>query len=116
MCWWVDEAKNGATSADPVLAVQLDLCERRISLRGRVDEENVEVLAEVTATLIALNPGNSTVDISGVSAIDAAGLAGITKLGNELAAIGAECRVIGAAARQRRRFRIGSLSRLREAA
>ncbi|MCW2647496.1 MAG: hypothetical protein QOF87_805 [Pseudonocardiales bacterium] len=97
-----------------MLAVQLDLYERRISLRGRVDNKNVEVLADVTATLIALNPGDSTVDISGVSVIDAAGIACIANLGNELAAIGADFKVVGAAARQRRRF--GSFSRLREAA
>ncbi|MDT4909210.1 MAG: hypothetical protein QOI69_2451, partial [Pseudonocardiales bacterium] len=29
-----------------MLAVQLDLYERRISLRGRVDNKNVEVLAD----------------------------------------------------------------------
>ena len=114
MCWWVDEIRNATASADPVLAVQLDLYERRISLRGRVDNKNVEVLADVTATLIALNPGDSTVDISGVSVIDAAGIACIANLGNELAAIGADFKVVGAAARQRRRF--GSFSRLREAA
>ncbi|MDT4958008.1 MAG: hypothetical protein QOD31_1807 [Pseudonocardiales bacterium] len=114
MCWWVDEIRNATASADPVLAVQLDLYERRISLRGRVDNKNVEVLADVTATLIALNPGDSTVDISGVSVIDAAGIACIANLGKELAAIGADFKVVGAAARQRRRF--GSFSRLREAA
>jgi anti-anti-sigma regulatory factor len=116
MCWWVDGPRSAATATDPVLAVQLDLHERRISLRGRVDDKNVEVLADVTATLIALNPGDSTVDISGVTVIDAAGIACIADLGNELAAIGADLKVVGAAAKQRRRFGIGSLSRLREAA
>ena len=113
MSWWIDEPKFGAAEKDPVLAVQLDLHDRRICLRGRVDDKNVEVLADVTATLIALNPGDSTVDISGVSVIDAAGIACIADLGNELAAIGADLKVIAAAAKQRRRF---GLSRLREAA
>jgi anti-anti-sigma regulatory factor len=116
MCWWIDEIKSGTRSADPVLAVQLDLYERRISLRGRIDDENVGTLVDVTTTLIALNPGDSTVDISGVSHIGAAGIACVANLGNELAAIGAELKVLGAGARQRRRFGIGSLSRLREAA
>lgn len=114
MCWWVDEVKVGATSADPVLAVQLDLYERRISLRGKVDDKNVGVLADVAATLMALNPGDSTVDISGVSVIDTAGIACIANLGHDLAAMGANFRVVGASARQRRRFGIGS--RMREAA
>jgi anti-anti-sigma regulatory factor len=116
MCWWVDDAKFAAPSDDPLLAVQLDLYERRISLRGRVDDKNVAVLADVTATLMALNPGDCIVDISAVSVIDAAGIACIANLGTELAAIGAQFRVVGAAARQRRRFGIASLNRLRDAA
>jgi anti-anti-sigma regulatory factor len=116
MCWWVDDTKFGVTPTGPLLAVQLDLHERRISLRGRVDDENVEVLADVTATLIALNPGDSTVDISGVTVMDAAGIACIASLGTELAAIGADFQVVGAAVRQRRRFGIAGLGRMRDAA
>ena len=99
-----------------MLAVQLDLYERRISLRGKVDDENVEVLANVAATLIASNPGDSTVDISRGSVIGTAGLACIANLGTELAAVGADLTVLGAAARPRRWFGLGSLSRLRDAA
>lgn len=115
MNWWVDGVNRAANSDAPLLAVQLDLYERRICLRGRVDDTNVEVLADVTATLIALNPGDSTVDISKVSVIDAAGIACIASLGNNLAALGAGITVVGPAARQRRWFGIG-LGRLRDAA
>ncbi len=113
MNWWVDDEK-GTTSAGPLLAVQLDLYERRICLRGRVDDNNVDVLADVTATLITLNPGDSTVDISGVSFIDAAGIACIASLGNQLAAVGGGITIIVPAARHRRWF--GGLARLRDAA
>jgi ABC-type transporter Mla MlaB component len=115
MCSWIDEPKHGGIAPDPALAAQLDLHERRISLRGKVDHNNVEVLADVTATLLALNPGDSTVDISRVAVLDAAGIACIAEFGAELATMGADLNVVGAAAR-RRRFGIGGLSRLREAA
>jgi anti-anti-sigma factor len=116
MCWWIEQPKRGVTARGPVLAAQLDLHERRISLRGRVDHNNVAVLTDVTATLIAFNPGDSTVDISGVSVLDAAGIACIAEFGSELASMGADLKVVGAAARPRRKFGISGFGRLREAA
>jgi anti-anti-sigma regulatory factor len=56
------------------LSAQLDRSERRITACGEIDFAAVPVLADAMHQLIDLDPGDSTIDLAGVSFIAAAGL------------------------------------------
>ena len=97
------------------LSVQFDPTRRRITARGELDLAAVPVLAEVSARVINLDPGDITIDLADVSFIDAAGLGGLTRLANQLADRGAALRVVGASTRLRRVFDIVDLGGMLEA-
>lgn len=97
------------------LSVQLDRAERRITVRGEFDLAGVPALADVMALQIALDPGDTTIDLSGVSFIDAAGMGCLVGFANQLAEYGSKVSLMGASARLRRVFDIVQLGGLLQA-
>lgn len=97
------------------LSVRLDPTRRRITARGELDLAAVPVLAEVSALVVNLDPGDITIDLADVSFIDAAGLGCLTQFANQLADRGATLRVVGASTRLRRVFDIVHLGGMLEA-
>lgn len=101
-----------AASSCPGLTVRLDRAGRRVALRGEFDVAAVAALDEVTALLLHLRPGDCTIDLDGVTFIDAAGLGCMVRFANRLAAHHARVIVVGASPRVRRIFDIGQLGGL----
>lgn len=66
------------------------------------------------SVLIRDNPGDSTIDISGLSFIDAAGLGCLVDINNRLTAVGARLRLTGTTPKLRRIFVLGGLAGLGE--
>lgn len=97
------------------LRVQLDCAGRRVTVTGELDSAGAPVLAEVMKMLLAANPGDSIVDLTGVSMIGAAALGVLVDFGNQLAATGAKVSVAGATPRVRRVFDLVGLDALLEA-
>jgi anti-anti-sigma factor len=81
------------------LAVHLDRSERRITVCGEIDFAAVPVLADAMYQLIDLEPGDSTIDLAGVSFIAAAGLGCLVGFANQLANSDAKITVVGASDR-----------------
>jgi len=81
------------------LAVHLDRSERRITVCGEIDFAAVPVLADAMYQLIDLQPGDSTIDLAGVSFIAAAGLGCLVGFANQLANSDAKITVVGASDR-----------------
>ena len=94
------------------LAVHLDRSERRITVCGEIDFAAVPVLADAMYQLIDLEPGDSTIDLAGVSFIAAAGLGCLVGFANQLANSDAKITVVGASDRLRRVFDIVQLGGL----
>lgn len=109
---WLEPSTHGAASVPPGLDVQLDSATRLITARGEFDQPNAEVMADVVATLIDVNPGDSTIDIAEVSFIDSGGLRCLVELGNQFMAVGATLTITGATPRVRRVFEIVGLAQL----
>lgn len=107
----------GIEQAEPVsrLAVQLDRSERRLTVRGELDLATVPGLNDAMALLLHVNPGDSTLDIAGLSFIDAAGLSCLVVHSQLLAAAGARFTIVGAIPRFRRIFDIVSIGDLLQA-
>lgn len=97
------------------LAVQLDRSERHITVRGELDMASVPVLADMMALLLDVNPGDSMIDICGLSFIDAAGLGCLVGFANQLAVSGSKISVVGASPRLRRVFDLVQLGGLLQA-
>lgn len=74
----------------------------------------VQVLAEAIATLLDLGPGDTTIDISGTTFIDAAGLNCLVEYSTQVGARGAKMTVVGATPRVRRVFDLVNLGDLLE--
>jgi anti-sigma B factor antagonist len=94
------------------LSVQLDRSERRITVCGEIDFAAVPVLADAMHQLVVLDPGDSTIDLAGVSFIAAAGLGCLVGFANQLANSDAKITVIGASDRLLRVFDIVELGGL----
>lgn len=105
------EAANDA-AVFTELSVQLDRSERRITVCGEIDFAAVPVLADAMHQLIDLDPGDSTIDLAGVSFIAAAGLGCLVGFANQLANSDAQITVVGASNRLRRVFDIVQLGGL----
>lgn len=109
------EPRHPQPESTETLAVQLDRSERRISVRGELDMATVPVLAQVMAMLLDLAPGDSTIDLSGVTFIDAAGLGCLVEHAAQLAAVGAKVRVVDVTPHVHRVFDLVGLGGLLEA-
>ncbi len=72
----------------------------------------VPVLAQVLAILRNLDPGDSAIDLSGVTFIDAAGLGCLVDHAARVSAFGAKASIVGATPRVRRVFDIAGLGAL----
>ena len=94
------------------LSVHVDRPERRITVCGEIDVAGVPVLADAMHQLIDLDPGDSTIDLAGVSFIAAAGLGCLVGFANQLANSDAKITVVGASDRLRRVFDIVQLGGL----
>jgi anti-sigma B factor antagonist len=94
------------------LSVQLDRSERQITVCGEIDFAAVSVLADAMHQLVVLDPGDSTIDLAGVSFIAAAGLGCLVGFANQLANSDAKISVVGASDRLRRVFDIVQLGGL----
>jgi anti-sigma B factor antagonist len=94
------------------LSVHLDRSERRMTVCGEIDFAAVPVLADSMHQLIDLDPGDSTIDLAGVSFIAAAGLGCLVGFANQLANSDAKITVVGASDRLRRVFDIVQLGGL----
>lgn len=106
-------ADQGDTAAP--LAVHLDRTERRVSVTGELDMATVPLLAQVMAMLLDFDRGDSTVDLSGVTFIDASGLGCLVDYAAQLAAAGAKFSVVDATPRVHRVFDMVGLGDLLEA-
>ena len=107
------ETGNAAVSDE--LSVHLDRSERRITVCGEIDFAAVPELADAIHQLIDLDPGDSTIDLAGVTFIDAAGLGCLVGFANQLANSDAKISVVGASDRLRRVFDIVQLGGLLKA-
>jgi anti-anti-sigma factor len=90
------------------LVISTDLGARRLTLTGELDFFSPS-LTEVSATLMVVNPGDTTVDLGGVRFIDAGGLGRLVRLRNNLARHKATLTVINASTGAQRIFRIAGL-------
>ena len=106
------ECTDCAAFVPPTLEVQLDRQVRRITACGELDCATVSVLAGSMAMVIALGPGDSTVDIAGVSFIDATGLGCLVGFANQLEVVGARMYLVGVTPRLLRVFEVAGLSTL----
>lgn len=106
----VPEARRQASTCAHI-SVQLE-AGRRIAVRGELDIAAVAVLADLMATLVTVGPGDTTIDLAGVTFIDAAGLGYLVRLANQLADRGAKLAVVGASPRLRRVFDLVQLGGL----
>jgi len=98
----------GAEDRRTALTVSTDLAARRLKLTGELDFFSPS-LTEVSATLMVINPGDTTVDLAGVRFIDAGGLGRLVRLRNNLALHKATLTVINASTGAQRIFRIAGL-------
>lgn len=98
----------GADDRRTALTVSTDLAARRLKLTGDLDFFSPS-LTEVSATLMVINPGDTTVDLAGVRFIDAGGLGRLVRLRNNLARHKATLTVINASTGAQRIFRIAGL-------
>lgn len=111
--WWPwPPPDTGATLTRAAFDVHIDSPHRRITVSGELDIASAPVLADAMAELLARDPGDSTVDISAVSFIDAGGLGCLVGFDNRLSATGASLTVAGAAPGQRRIFGLVGLTGL----
>ena len=98
----------GVEARRTALAVSTDLADRRLTLTGELDFFS-RSLTEVSATLMVINPGDTTVDLAGVRFVDAGGLGRLVRLRNNLALREATLTVINASPGVQRVFRIAGL-------
>jgi anti-anti-sigma factor len=97
-------------AADPTtLEVTTDVATRRLILIGELDRFTGSSLTEDSATLMVINPGDTTVDLSDVSFIDAGGLGRLVRLRNNLARHRATLTVANPSDRLRKTFQLGRL-------
>ena len=108
----VPPGQAGAHARPVELAVDLDVSSRHVTVRGELDLLTVPILASELATLIDLDPGDTTLDFAGVGFIDARGLGCLVGFADQLAARGARLTVAGVSTRLRRVFEIVQLGRL----
>lgn len=94
------------------LVVQLDRAERRITMRGELDIATVALLTDAMTRLCQSNTGDTTIDIGGLSFIDAAGLGCLVAFANQLVGLGASLSMVGGTARLRRVFDLVQLGGL----
>jgi anti-anti-sigma factor len=94
------------------LEVTTDLATRRLILIGELDRATGRCLTESATTLMTINPGNTTVDLSGVTFIDAGGLSQLVRLRNNLARHRATLTAVNASPRLQRAFRAAGLHRI----
>ena len=121
---WLDpdtaeaQAATISTAAtDPVdsaalLRVQLEATERRIAPRGELDLYTATALRDAVDVLVQSNPGDSTIDLAGVTFIDAGGIGIVVSCRNTLATIGATLNIVGASTRARKIFELAGLGEL----
>jgi len=109
--WWPGTAEDAA-SAHPVLDVRLERPERRIRVRGELDCANVGVLTSAMTTLLDLGPGDTTVDLRGLSFADATGLGALVDFAKQVRVSGARLSVVGATPELRRVFDLVGLREL----
>ena len=104
------------TATDPVdtalLRVQLEATERRIAPRGELDLYTATALRDAVDVLVQSNPGDSTIDLAGVTFIDAGGIGIVVSCRNTLATIGATLNIVGASTRARKIFELAGLGEL----
>jgi anti-sigma B factor antagonist len=105
-------AGNDAAVFADLSVLHLDRSERRITVCGQIDFAAVPLLADAMHQLIDLDPGDSTIDLAGVSFIAAAGLGCLVGFANQLANSDAKITVVGASDRLRRLFDIVQLGGL----
>lgn len=106
--WW-PWAPDAAASC---IGISLEVAERRITVRGELDAFSEPALSDAMASLLALNPGDSTLDLTALTFIDAAGLSCIVTFAGRLSALAAGMIVIGATRRVRRVFALAGLREL----
>jgi anti-anti-sigma factor len=109
--WWpfTDNETDPATFNSRALEVHVDVADRRITLGGELDLASIDTLTDVVALLIEHNPGNSTIDLCGLSAVDAAGFDCLVGINRRLIAMGATLSVAGAPPELRLIFDIAGL-------
>jgi anti-anti-sigma factor len=105
---------DGDALSGPVLEVQLDRADRRITARGELDCAGARVLADVVDALIGLDIGDSIIDLAEVSFLDAAGIGALVAFANLLAARDAKLTLTGARPRLQRLFNIVGLASMLE--
>ena len=98
------------TEATTALAVQLNRAERRVTIVGELDFTTVSVLAAVMSSLFDGDPGDCTIDIGGLSFIDAAGIGCVVGFANQHAACDSRMSVVSASPRVRRVFDLVQLA------
>jgi anti-sigma B factor antagonist len=111
--WWPwSAAAQPVTVAPLALDVRLFIVDRRITAGGELDFATAATLTDLAAVLIQLNPGDSTIDISGLTFIDAAGLGCLVGINNRLYARHARLSVTGVTPKLHRIFDISGLTGL----
>jgi len=110
--WWPGGAEEAAVPARAVLEVRMERPQRRIRVRGELDCANVGVLTSAMTTLLDLGPGDTTVDLRGLSFADATGLGALVDFAKQVRVSGARLSVVGATPELRRVFDLVGLREL----
>jgi len=102
--WWPGANGDEDAPARSVLDVKLDRPDRRIRVRGELDHDNVNMLASAMAKVLEVEPGDTVVDVRGLSFADATGLGALVAFARQLRSLGARLSVVGATPELRRLF------------
>ena len=95
-----------------LLTVDSPQSRRQITADGELDFFAAPALHDAVTDLVRHNPGDSAIDLAGITFIDAGGIGCVVACRNALATIGATLIVVGASPRVRKVFDIVGLDAL----
>lgn len=110
--WWSWDGTDGGELLPIALDVHVDSQLRRVTPFGELDGVSSPLLVKAVAMLARVCPGDSTLDLTHVTFLDAGGLGNLVRLSSEVAAHGSRLNVVGSTSRVRRIFEIGGLARM----
>jgi anti-anti-sigma factor len=96
----------------PHFDVQTDVVSRIAYVRGEVDIATAPTLFEVVEFLTTIGDGDVTLDLEGVTFMDASGLGTVVKCRNHLGQLGHRLAIVNASHTIQRVFDLGALSLL----
>jgi anti-anti-sigma factor len=90
--------------------LQIDYVRQHIIVSGELDCASTHIMSDATRTLLETHPGDSSIDLAGVSFLDAAGIGTLVDCANQLNSIGATLAIVGVRPKLRHIFDILNLT------